>query len=361
MSDPTRPLQVGLVGYGLAGSVFHAPLIASTPGLRLRSVVTSDPERRSQLAREHPDARAVGSVDELLADPAELGLVVVASPNRSHVPVARAALEAGLPVVVDKPLSATAAEARDLAALAADRGLLLTVFQNRRWDGDFRTVKQLIADGALGTVHRFESRFERWRPALKGGWRESSDPVEAGGLLYDLGSHLVDQALDLFGPVETVYAETDARRAGAAVDDDAFVALTHVSGVRSHLWMSAVAGQFGPRLRVLGDRGAYTVYGLDPQEAALRSGQRPGPGWGATPESDWGLLGTPEDARRHPSLPGDYPAFYAAVAAALRGGAPAPVTADEAVAALTVLEAARRSAAEGRAVSLAPAEGTVAA
>jgi predicted dehydrogenase len=352
MSDSTPALRVGLVGYGLAGAVFHAPLIAATAGLDLRAVVTADPERRAGLAREHPGARAVESVEQLLAEPAELDLVVVASPNRSHVPVARAALEAGLPVVVDKPLAATAAEARGLADLAAARGLLLTVFQNRRWDSDFRTVKQLIAAGELGTVHRYESGFERWRPRLRGGWRESPDPAEAGGLLYDLGSHLVDQALHLFGPAERVYAETASRRAGAAVDDDTFISLAHADGVRSHLWMSAVAPQPGPRLRVLGDRAAYTVYGLDPQEDALAAGLRPGPGWGAPAEADWGLLGTPEDARRHPSLPGDYPAFYAAVETALREGTEPPVEPGEVVAALTVLEAARRSAAEGRTIDL---------
>ena len=361
MSDSTRPLRVCLVGYGLAGAVFHAPLIASTPDLRLHSVVTTDPQRRARLAREHPDARALDNVDQLLADPAELDLVVVASPNRTHIPVARAALEAGLPVVVDKPLTAHAAEARDLAALAADRGLLLTVFQNRRWDSDFRTVKQLIAEGALGTVHRFESRYERWRPALKGGWRESSDPVEVGGLLYDLGSHVVDQALQLFGPVQRVYAEVDVRRPGSVTDDDAFIALTHANGVRSHLWVSATAAQLGPRFRVLGDHAAYTVYGLDPQEDALSAGRRPGPGWGTPPESDWGLLGTTDTAKPYPSLPGDYPAFYAAVAHALREGTAPPVAPDEVIAALSVLEAARRSATEERTVSLLPTENEVAA
>ena len=362
MSDSTRPLQVGLVGFGLAGAVFHAPLIESTPDLSLHSVVTANPERRARLAKEHPDARVVDSVDQLLADPSELDLVVVASSNRSHIPVARAALEAGLPVVVDKPLAAHAAEARDLAALAAERDLLLTVFQNRRWDSDFLTAKQLIADGSLGTVHRFESRFERWRPALReGSWRESADPVDAGGLLYDLGSHIVDQALQLFGPVERVYAELGEFRVGTAVDDDAFVALTHVNGVRSHLWMSAVATQFGPRLRVLGDQAAYTVYGLDPQEDALAAGARPGPGWGTPPQADWGLLGTPDAANPHPSLPGDYPAFYAAVATALRKGTTPPVAPDDVIAALTVLEAARRSATEGRTVSLSTTETEVAA
>jgi predicted dehydrogenase len=358
-SDPARPLNVGLAGYGLAGAVFHAPLIAATAGLRLHAVATADPGRRERLACEHPGVRAVDGAAQLLADPA-LDLVVVASPNRTHVPVARAALEAGLPVVVDKPLAATAAEARELSALAASRGLLLTVFQNRRWDSDFRTAQQLVADGALGTVHRFESRYDRWRPKPKAGWRESADPAEAGGILYDLGSHLVDQALHLFGPAAGVYAEVDVRRPGAAVDDDAFIALTHATGVRSHLWMSALAAQPGPRLRVLGDQAGYTVYGMDPQEEALRAGRRPGPGWGAPAERDWGQLGPPGDTRPHPSLPGDYPAFYAGVAAALRDGTPVPVAAADVIAALTVLEAARRSAAEGRTVRLIMAEVTAA-
>jgi predicted dehydrogenase len=346
MSASENPLRVGLVGYGLAGRFFHAPLIATTPGLVLQNVVTANPDRRAQLASEYPEARAVDSVEQLLADPAALDLVVVASPNDTHSPAARAALEAGLPVVVDKPLAPTAAEARELIDLAKARGLMLTVFQNRRWDSDYRTAKHLIADGVLGTVHRYESRFERWRPQIATGWRESADPAKAGGVLNDLGSHLVDQALHLFGPAAHVYAEVTIRRPGAAVDDDAFIALTHTSGVHSHLWMSAAAAQPGPRLRILGDQSAYSVQGLDPQEAALRAGRRPGPGWGEPAETEWGLLGATEDARRYPSLPGDYPAFYAGVVAALRDGAPNPVDPHDALAALVVLELARRSAAE---------------
>ncbi|MFF4652712.1 Gfo/Idh/MocA family oxidoreductase [Streptomyces sp. NPDC001380] len=351
MSDP---LRTGLVGFGVAGSAFHAPLIATTPGLRLDAVVTSSPERREQLRREHPGARAVEAPEELLADPSALDLVVIASPNRTHVPLARAALEAGLPVVVDKPLAGTAAEAAALVGLAEERGLMLTVFQNRRWDGDLLTVRRLLEAGALGSVRRFESRFERWRPQIKEGWRELADPAEVGGTLYDLGSHLVDQALTLFGPATAVYAEVDVRRPGAAVDDDAFVALTHASGVRSHLWTSATAAQLGPRLRVLGDHAGYTKHGLDPQEADLRAGRRPGDGrpWGAEPESAYGVLGTPDDSAPLPTEPGDYPAFYRGVAAALRDGAAPPVDPRDAVAVLAVLEAARRSAAAGTTVHL---------
>ncbi|MFD8232736.1 Gfo/Idh/MocA family oxidoreductase [Streptomyces sp. NPDC059696] len=354
---PGSPLRVGLVGYGLAGSVFHAPLIAATEGLALDTVVTSNPERQQQARAEFPDVRLAATPDELFARAAELDLIVVASPNKTHVPLARTALEAGLPVVVDKPVAGTAAEARALAALAEERGLLLSVFQNRRWDNDFLTLRKLLAEGELGDVWRFESRFERWRPKPKGGWRESGDPAEIGGLLYDLGSHVVDQALVLFGPAASVYAETDIRRPGAETDDDTFIAITHAGGVRSHLHVSATTAQLGPRFRVLGSAAGYVKYGLDPQEAALRDGLRPGPGWGEEPESLWGRVGSGESpvtggGRAEPTLPGDYPAYYAAVAKALLEGAPNPVTAREAAAALDVLEAARRSALEKVTVTL---------
>ncbi|GHF45166.1 MULTISPECIES: Gfo/Idh/MocA family oxidoreductase [Streptomyces] len=352
-----NPYRVGLIGYGLAGSVFHAPLIAGTGGLVLDTVVTANEERQAQARAEHPQARTVATADELFARAGELDLVVIASPNRTHVPLAHTALEAGLPVVVDKPLAATAAEAEALAELADRQGLLLSPFQNRRWDNDFRTLAALVADGTLGSVQRFESRFERWRPRPKGGWRESGDPAEIGGILYDLGSHLVDQALALFGPAAAVYAEADVRRPGAEADDDTFIALTHRNGVRSHLWMSATTAQLGPRFRVLGSAAGYVKYGLDPQEAALREGLRPGPGWGREPETSWGRLGAGESpltggGEPVPTLPGDYPAYYAAIEHALRTGAEPPVTAREAAAALRVLEAARKSAADGCTVTL---------
>ncbi|AYA18490.1 oxidoreductase [Streptomyces alfalfae] len=357
---PEGALRVGLIGYGLAGSVFHAPLIAATEGLALDTVVTSNPDRQAQARAEFgDDLRLAASPDELWDRADRLDLIVVASPNKTHVALATAALKAGLPVVVDKPLAGTAAEARELASLADERGLLLSVFQNRRWDNDFRTLRELLADAALGDVWRFESRFERWRPRPKGGWRESGDPEEIGGLLYDLGSHVVDQALTLFGPAVSVYAEADVRRPGAEADDDTFIAVTHAGGVRSHLYVSATTAQLGPRFRVLGSRAGYVKYGLDPQEAALREGRRPAPGapWGVEPESMWGTVGSGESpatggGRPLPTLPGDYPAYYAAVAAALRGAGENPVTAHEAAAALDVLEAARRSARDGVTVTL---------
>ncbi|MEU3519733.1 Gfo/Idh/MocA family oxidoreductase [Streptomyces sp. NPDC006654] len=353
------PLRVGLIGYGLAGSVFHAPLIAATEGLALDTVVTSNPERQAQAKAEFTGVRTVAAPDDLFDRADDLDLVVIASPNKTHVPLATTALKAGLPVVVDKPVAGTAAEARGLAALAEERGLLLSVFQNRRWDNDFLTLRKLLTDGELGEVWRFESRFERWRPQPKGGWRESGDPAEIGGLLYDLGSHVVDQALTLFGPATEVYAEAVVRRDGAETDDDTFLALTHANGVRSHLYVSATTAQLGPRFRVLGSKAGYVKYGLDPQEAALREGDRPGTsdGWGVEPESLHGRIGAGESpvtggGRAVATLPGDYPAYYAAVARALRGEGPNPVTALEAAAALDVLEAARRSAAEKVTVTL---------
>jgi scyllo-inositol 2-dehydrogenase (NADP+) len=336
-------LRVGIAGYGLAGSVFHAPLIAATPGLRIAAIVTTNPERRERAAREHPEARVVGALDEMLG---QVDLVVVATPNIDHAPAARAALAAGADVVVDKPLAVTAAEGGELVAEAERAGRLLTVFQNRRWDGDFLTVRRLMGEGALGTVTRFESRFERWRPQVApGAWRERGNPREGGGLLLDLGSHLVDQARLLFGHPRSVYAEVERRRDGAAADDDVFIALGHENGVRSHLWASAVAPHLGPRFRVLGLEAAYVKDGLDPQEDALAGGARPGDSdWGREPQDRWGRLWAGESQRPVETEPGAYETLYAGVAAAIREGAPPPVDPADSVAALEVLEAAARSA-----------------
>jgi scyllo-inositol 2-dehydrogenase (NADP+) len=347
------PFRVALLGYGLAGAVFHAPLIASVEGLKLAAIVTHDEERRARARRDHPNAALLGSPEEICERVGDLDLVVVAAANRAHVPLARSSIEAGLAVVVDKPLAASASEGRSLVRDARDRGVMLTVFQNRRWDGDFLTVRGLLEEGALGEVTRFESRFERWRPELSGGWRESGDPPDAGGLLNDLGSHLVDQALFLFGPAAKVYSELDTRRAGAQTDDDSFVALLHESGVRSHLWMSAVAAQLGPRFRVLGSRAAYVKFGIDVQEELLHAGRRPDdPLWGREPEDRWGSLGAGDELRRIPTVPGAYQRFYEGVMLALREDAPPPVDPDGVVAGLEVLDAARKSARGRRVVEL---------
>jgi len=347
------PIRVALLGYGLAGAVFHAPLIASVEGLELAAIVTHDEERRARALRDHPNAALLGSPEEVWKRVGDLDLVVVAAANRAHVPLARSSIEAGLAVVVDKPLAASAGQGRSLVRDAHERGVMLTVFQNRRWDGDFLTVRGLLEEGALGEVARFESRFERWRPELSGGWRESGDPQDAGGLLNDLGSHLVDQALFLFGPAAKVYAELDTRRAGAQTDDDSFVAMLHESGVRSHLWMSAVAAQLGPRFRVLGSRAAYVKFGLDVQEELLHAGRRPDdPLWGREPEDRWGSLGAGDELRRIPTVPGAYQRFYEGVMLALHEDASPPVDPGGVVAGLEVLDAARKSARERRVVEL---------
>ncbi|MET8795059.1 Gfo/Idh/MocA family oxidoreductase [Nocardia sp. NPDC004568] len=352
-------LGVAIIGYGLAGAVFHAPLVAADPRLRLAAVVTGSAQRAEQARREHPGVRVLPDADSLFAEMSGIDLVVIAAPNRVHADLARRALAAGAAVVVDKPFAVTAAEAEDLLRCARDAGRMLTVFQNRRWDGDFRTVRRLVAEDALGPVRRFESRFERWRPVSKGGWRELGGPADAAGILYDLGSHLVDQALTLFGPVASVYSELARRRAGVGTDDDMLLALTHTGGVRSHLWASAVAPLPGPRFRVLGERAGYEVHGLDPQESALRAGRRPGDGtpWGEVGEAEYGVLGAGDDTARYPTLPGDYPAFYRATAAAVLDGAPIPVDPVDALAGLRILEAARESAAKGVVVTLGGASG----
>jgi predicted dehydrogenase len=314
--------------------------------MSLDAIVTRDPERRASAARLYPGAQILHSADALWEHAADFDVAVIATPNRTHAPLAHAALEAGLGVVVDKPFATTAEEGAAVVEEARRRSLMLTVYQNRRWDGDFLTVRRLAADGTLGRVYRFESRFERWRPVPKGGWREQADPAEAGGILFDLGSHLIDQAMLLFGSAATVYAELDRRRQNVAVEDDVFVALTHASGVRSHLVMSAVAGQAGPRFQVLGSRAAYLKYGLDVQEDALRSGERPDrSGWGEESADHWGTLGSGNELQRVRSEAGAYPAFYAGVVASLREGAPPPVDPNDAVRCLQIIAAAQRSAA----------------
>jgi predicted dehydrogenase len=334
--------NVALLGYGLAGSIFHAPFIATTPGLTLSVVVTASEERREQALREHPDVTVVGTADDVWERAADLDLAVIATPNDSHLPLGLAALDAGLAVVVDKPLALNAAEGRTLVDAAAKRNLMLTAFQNRRWDGDFLTLKALLEADELGRVSHFESRFERWRPEVGEGWRERIPPEEGGGLLLDLGSHLVDQALQLFGPVRGLYAEVDTRRPGAVADDDVFLALEHESGVHSHLWASVLAADPGPRFRVLGDEAAFVKQGLDTQEEALRSGRSPtDPGFGEEPRRRWGKLVADDEEREVPTEPGSYASFYTGVAASLDNGAPPPVDPRDAVAVLEILDEAR--------------------
>ena len=348
-----QDIRVGLIGYGLGGEFFHAPLIAVTPGLQLVSVVTSNPERRERALRDYPGVRVEPNTDALFARAADHDLIVVTTDNRSHVPLALTALGAGLGVVVDKPFAPGPVEGRNVIAEAKRRGLFLSVYQNRRWDSDTLTVKRLLAEGVFGEVLRFESRFERWRPAVKATWRERADFDDAGGLLYDLGSHAIDQALHLFGPVRDVYAELDRRRPGSQVDDDDFLALTHICGVRSHLRASVMSAIAAPRMRVLGTRAAYVRQHEDHQEALLRAGKRPdAPGWGVEPEETWGVLGHGEQVERVPTVPGAYHHYYQGVVASMRDGAPPPVAPEDAVAGLEIIAAAQVSAAERGVVTL---------
>ena len=345
-------IRVGLAGYGLAGSVFHAPLIAATPGLELVLVATGNAERAAAARREHRGVAVVPDADALIARASEFDLLVVATPNATHFAVAQAALAAGLAVVVDKPFAATAAEGRALIEQARAAGRMLSVFQNRRWDGDFLTVQRLVVAGTLGDVFRFESHFDRWRPEPRAGWKNEPDAPGAG-LLYDIGPHLIDQALLLFGPAETVYAEQHQLRPATRVVDDAYVIVTHRSGVSSHLVMSLLAAESGPRFRVLGRAGTFTKFGLDVQEESLRSGVRPGDdAWGKDPRDAWGRLSNGRESHLVPTERGVYERYYQGVADALQNGAPPPVDPADSVAGLEIIEAANLSAAERRVVTL---------
>lgn len=354
----TRPLRVALLGYGHGGSVFHAPLIAATPGMRVAAIVTSAPERRARAAREFPDAAILSSADDVWRNAAGYDLVVVTTPNRTHAPLALAAMDAGLPVVVDKPVAATVADAERLIEASERAGRMLSVFHNARWSNSFLTVRQILAEGLLGPVVRYEARMERYRPEPRAGaWRERGAPEEAGGLLYDLGSHLIDQALVLFGQPRRVYAELGRRRPHTEVDDDTFVAIEFDHDVRAHLWMSYLVRSPGPVVRVWGLRGSYEKLAGDPQEDALRQGQRPAATqWGSEPRERWGRLSTDVGGLhidgRVETVPGDYPGYYAALRDALLTGGPPPVDPRDAAQTLRVIEAAQRSAREGVVVDM---------
>jgi predicted dehydrogenase len=341
-SDPgARPIRTAVIGFGTSGRIFHAPFLEADPDFSLDAIVTRDQGRRAAAEVRHPGARIIETPDQLFADAAQLDLVVIGSPSGTHAAMTDAALEAGLDVVVDKPFAVTADEGRALIAKAERLGRRLTVFQNRRWDGDFRTVRALIAEGRLGDIRRFESRFEWWKPEPGASWKTEATAAEGGGILYDLGTHLIDQAVQLFGPVGDLYAEIARRRVDTAADDDVFLALQHRSGVTSHLWMNAVAPQFGPRFRVLGSTAGYTSWGLDVQEPSLLAGAQPtDPGFGETPEARWGVVGVDGHTTPHRTERGDYGAFYRQLAVALLDGGPLPVDPADAVDVLEIIERA---------------------
>lgn len=338
-------IRVGIVGYGLAGSVFHAPFLAADPSFSIVAISTSDSGRAASAATAHPEARIVPGLEAVLAERPDL--VVLASPPSVHREQAVAVLTAGIAVVIDKPFAPSTADVDAIIAASEASGAPVFVFHNRRWDADLLTVQRLLREEALGEVVRFESSFERWSAPKTGRWQTAIGVAGGGGILFDLGSHLVDQALVLFGPAVVTAAETRAVHPGGASDDDAFVSLLHDSGVRSHLSMSRVARASGPRFRVLGTRAAFSVDGLDPQEAALRSGgARPeDPGFGEVAPEHWGVLTDDSGSRPVPSERGRYAAFAEGVARTLLEGAPSPVDVREARAVVAVLERAHELAA----------------
>ena len=340
MTDGT-PIRTGIVGYGLSGRVFHAPFIAANPRFSLEVVASSHAGRQSVARSQHPTVETVNTPGELIER--GLDLVVLASPGHAHLEQGLAALAAGSAVVIDKPFAASVSEAEQVIAAAESAGRPLMVFQNRRWDGDFLTVKKLLAEGALGTVHRFESTFERWSPGLRDRWQDTTTSAQGAGITFDLGSHLIDQALQLFGPATIANAELSILRTGGVSDDEAFISLLHDSGVRSHLTISRFAGQNAPRFRVLGDRSAFTIYGIDSQEPALGAGGSPTDhGFGIESEDNWGTIGITGSEEfpvtKVPTERGNYAAFYSGAAAAIRDGALSPVDPRDALETLRIIE-----------------------
>lgn len=337
------PFRVALIGYGFVGQTFHGPLLRSIPGLTLELVASRDAER---VHADLPEIRVTADYLAAVQDPA-IDLVVIASPNQTHAPLASAALAAGQHVVVDKPFTVTLAEARQLAAEAEQAGRLLSVFQNRRWDSDFLGLQEVLASGALGELTSLESRIERFRPEVRTRWREAALP--GSGLWFDLGPHLLDQALCLFGLPERLQAQLVRQRAGALTDDWFQVQLDY--GARQVTLRAGMLAAGGvPRFLAQGTAGSWIKQGADRQEDALKAGVRPGgPGWGQDPDSGWLITGDGE-RQALPTPAGDHRRYYLALVEALAGRATNPVPPAQACALMALLEAAQRSSAEGRAL-----------
>jgi predicted dehydrogenase len=341
------PVRIGLVGYGFGGRYFHAPLIASARECEFVGVVTTSDERRALLAAEHPGVGTFDSLRALAGAGAEA--VSISTPADTHSDLTDEAIALGLSVVCDKPFALDPGAARRSVALASERGVTLSPYQNRRWDSDFLTVRALVDDGTLGEVHRFESRFERYAP-------ENGPGRAGGGTLLDFGAHLVDQALQLLGPVDSVYAESRTRESG--LDDDVFVALRHSGGALSHLWGSWSQHAPGPRFRVTGSAASLVVTTCDTQEDVLVTGASPSTveTWGIEAASDLDRIFTPSGAAPVALARGAWDTYYPAFARAVRGEAAPPVEAADAVATADVLEAARVSAVDR--VAVRPGTGT---
>ena len=338
------PVRTALVGFGVAGSVFHAPLIAHNADYRLDVIVTGDAQRVATAQQRYPQARVLPDWPALLKsiDGGEIGidLIVLATPPAQHAEQAVQASQRAIHLVVDKPFAPDVQAAEKMIAAAQQANTLLTVFHNRRWDGDFLTLQRLVHQEAFGTVRSFESRFEWWRPQGFGNWRDSVTLAQGGGLLLDLGSHLIDQAIQLFGPVAHATAEL-ARHSGpqSDSDEDCFVSLLHHNGVRSRLWMNGQAALNAPRFHLLGSKGAFTHWGLDNQEPQLAAGMSPGDSqYGVTPAENVARAGTVGATTTVPIERGHYPAFYQLLANALIHGGPPPVDAREALGVLQLIE-----------------------
>jgi predicted dehydrogenase len=341
----TLPIHVALIGYGMAGKVFHAPVIQAVPGLRLVTIQSSQPQK---VHSDWPEVWVSTTFEEVIESP-QIDLVVIATPNNTHYELARRALEAGKHVVVDKPFTLFAHEARALQVLAQAQGRVLAVFQNRRWDGDFMTLQKMVEAGTLGEVVYFESHFDRYRPVVQNRWREQPGP--GSGLWYDLGPHLADQALLLFGWPQALYADIGMQRYGAQADDY-FHVLLRYPRLRVVLHASALVPGGSPRFVVHGTQASLVHFGLDTQEKALRVGLRPGePNWKPDPCEAW--LHRPEQAPQPIVVePGDYRRFYEGVRDAIQGKGPNPVPPEQAVRLMELLEAAQKSALERREIVL---------
>ncbi len=347
-----RPLPVALIGYGNAARIFHAPLISGTPAMQLAVVCSSKP---AVVRADWPDVPVVATAQQAFDDP-QVDLVVIATGNESHYPLAREALEAGKHVVVDKPCTVTLAQTQDLLQTAHAQGRVLTVFQNRRWDADFLALQQVLASGVLGRVVHFESHFDRYRPVVPDRWREQDLP--GSGLWFDLGAHLVDQCLQLFGPPDDMLLDLACQRDGAQVNDYFHATLRFGSrhpGLRAILHGSTLVPELGPRFVVHGTLGSFVKYGLDVQEDALKAGQRPnstGPaGWGHDPVPRRLTVATAQGLQvsTAPNPTGNYLAFYAQLAAHLQGTQAHPaVRPDHVEAAMQLLTIGERSAALGQ-------------
>lgn len=329
--------RAGIIGYGLAGRVFHAPILRSA-GFEIVGVVTRDTARTAQAKADHPGAVIARTVDELVK--LGLDLVVVASTNNAHASNAMAAIDAGIPVVVDKPVGRDLEETRRLIAYAGSHSVPLTAYYSRRWDSESLTTARVIREGVLGGVHRIESRFDRWRPELRpGAWREQATPDAGGGLLLDLQTHLVSQALIWAGPAKVAFAAVRSVRGGA--DDDVTIVLAHSNGIQTTLIASAVSGYVGPRIRVFGNRGALVIDGLDPQESLLTSGGVPVDGHWQIPIETPAYVARGEHTITIEPEQGDYPAFYRACAKALIGEGEWPVPATDILEVATIIDQAR--------------------